>query len=237
MSGADMTGIILLVEDYKKILDANKRVLEARGHTVLCAETLSQARELLQTQRPDLAVLDIMLPDGDGLSFFKEMREGQDAPLGGVPVIFLTGKTEDTEILAGLEAGGNDYITKPYKIAEFCARVQTHLRWQLSKREEVPQMITRGPLSINPVARRAYLNGEDLNLQPKPFGLLLLLVQNENRAFSATELYDAVWDLQMGKDSQALRSAIYEIRSQLDGSGFCISYNRGTGYRFGRAGK
>ena len=116
-------GIVLLLEDNIKILDLNRRMLEKEGLMVLVAKTVEEARERLKVAIPDVAVLDIMLPDGSGIDFLSELRE-----YGNVPVLFLTAKTERADILAGLTAGGNDYISKPYDIDEFRARVLGFVR-------------------------------------------------------------------------------------------------------------
>jgi DNA-binding response OmpR family regulator len=119
----DEKGIVLLLEDNQKILDINRRILEQAGAMVLTAKTIAEARERVQIALPDVAVLDIMLPDGSGLGFLSELREICDAP-----ALFLTAKTEREDVIAGLTAGGNDYITKPYDIDEFRARVMGFLR-------------------------------------------------------------------------------------------------------------
>jgi len=116
-------GIVLLLEDNLKILDINRRLLENKGLMVLTAKTLEEARERVKITVPDVAVLDIMLPDGSGLDFLQELRE--TCP---IPALFLTAKTEHADVIAGLTAGGNDYITKPYDIDEFCARVMGFFR-------------------------------------------------------------------------------------------------------------
>jgi len=115
-------GIVLLLEDNAKILDINRRMLEKDGLVVLTAENIAQARERIKITVPDVAVLDIMLPDGSGLDFLDELREVCDAP-----VLFLTAKAKRADVLAGLKAGGNDYITKPYDIDEFRMRVLNFL--------------------------------------------------------------------------------------------------------------
>ena len=115
--------IVLLVEDNPKILDLNRRLLEKEGIMVLTAKTLVEARERIKLVSPDLAVLDIMLPDGSGLDFLNELRMACDAP-----AIFLSAKTERADVIAGLTAGGNDYISKPYDIDEFRARVMSFLK-------------------------------------------------------------------------------------------------------------
>ena len=120
-------GIVLLVEDNVKILTINKRLLEKEGLLVLTAKSLSEARERIKLVIPDVAVLDIMLPDGSGLDFLSELQEVCDAP-----ALFLTAKADRDDILAGLKAGGNDYITKPYDIEEFRMRVLSFLHLALA---------------------------------------------------------------------------------------------------------
>jgi len=124
-------GIVLLVEDNPKILDINRRMLEKDGYIVLTAKTIEEARERIKIVLPDVAVLDITLPDGNGLDFLSELREVSNAP-----VLFLTAKTERADVLAGLTAGGNDYITKPYDIDEFRARVMGFMRLMETAKEQ-----------------------------------------------------------------------------------------------------
>lgn len=223
------TGVILLVEDDKNILRTNRRILESEGFTVLCAERLSEARQRLAEQTPDVLVLDIMLPDGRGLDFCAEIRESTAAP-----VLFLTALDEKHEIIQGLVAGGNDYITKPYDVDEFVARVKAQLalaRMNQQKAER-SRTITRGPLTLDTVAGRAFLSGKDMLLSPKEFALLRLLVQSEGKALSKEYLYEAVWKLPAGGDARAVKTHLSGVRGKLAGSGFAILSTRGEGYRF-----
>ncbi len=121
-------GIVLLLEDNADVLDLNRRMLEEEGVIVLTATTIAEARERLKIAVPDVAVLDIMLPDGSGIDFLAELRQVCDAF-----VLFLTAKAEQGDILKGLTAGGNDYITKPYNIDEFRMRVMGFLRLASSR--------------------------------------------------------------------------------------------------------
>jgi|GEM_PF-1035508 len=118
---------VLLVEDNPKILDINRRMLEKEGLCVMTAKTIAEARENVKRKTPDLAVLDIMLPDGSGLDFLSELRMLCETSNNHVCALFLTAKAERTDIMAGLTAGGNDYITKPYDIDEFRIRVLNFL--------------------------------------------------------------------------------------------------------------
>ena len=123
--------VVLLLEDNPKILDINRRLLEKEGLMVLTAKSLAEARARIKIAVPDVAVLDIMLGDGSGLDFLSELRE-----VCGAPALFLTAKAERADIIAGLTAGGNDYITKPYDIDEFRARVMGFFRLVDSKRKK-----------------------------------------------------------------------------------------------------
>ena len=223
----EVTGLILLVEDTKKILDANRRILEECGHTVLCAQTLAGARELLKTGKPDLAVLDIMLPDGDGLAFLPELRAHCN-----IPVLFLTAKKERKDILDGLKAGGNDYITKPYSIDEFCARVESALQWEISKREDIRETLTKGSLVLDLVSNRAFINHEDLLLTDNEFSILRLLVQNEGKTMSAEHIYEKVWGQPMVGNSRAVQSSISRLRKKINPAGYDVLTIYGKGYVF-----
>lgn len=149
-------GTILLVEDDKNIQRINRRILEREGFMVLCASTLKETQELLREHTPDALVLDIMLPDGNGLAFCEKIR-----PATSAPVLFLTALDEKSEIIEGLVAGGNDYITKPYDVDEFVARVNAQLRLARMNRRDAEQaeVLARGPLSLDTVALRAFLDG------------------------------------------------------------------------------
>lgn len=127
-------GIVLLVEDNPKILEINHRLLEKECLMILTAKTLAEAREHIKFAVPDVVVLDIMLPDGSGLDFLPELRKVCEAP-----VLFLTAKAERSDVLAGLSAGGNDYITKPYDINEFRMRVLSFLHLVSSAKAQQTQ--------------------------------------------------------------------------------------------------
>jgi DNA-binding response OmpR family regulator len=217
--------LILLVEDNSQIISANKRMLERAGYKALSALTLSSARVLMEERRPDLIILDILMPDGNGLDFVYELREGDNS---GIPVLMLTGLTAKQDVVRGLKAGGDDYLTKPYDFPELLARVEALLR----RAERVPQTVEKGRLSLDVAACIASLDGTDLLLTKKEFALLLLFVQNEERFMSGDSLYEKVWRRPMGDDNEAVKSSIKRLRAKISGSGFCIAWSRGEGYCF-----
>lgn len=203
---------ILLVEDDPNILRTNRRILEREGFTVLCASTLQEARAKLTQHTPDVLVLDIRLPDGSGLSFCEEIR-----PTTFAPVLFLTALDEKSEIIEGLVAGGNDYITKPYDVDELLARVKAQLRLAQINRlaAEQSKTIKRGPLILDTVAMRAYLKGEDMLLSGREFSVLLYLVKNEGKTLSAEQLYEGAWNQSMAGNASALWKCISRLKGKL----------------------
>ena len=227
--------VILLVEDDVNLNKINRMALVSEGYTVHTALTLAEARKRLNNCSPDLILLDVKLPDGIGFDFCKEIRQKPD--FAAVPVLFLTSVNDNAGEMEGLRSGGNDYLRKPYDIDLLRMRVANLLRLQENTVQQViteQKIITKGALSIDTVARRAYVDSADLNLQSKQFGLLLILAQHENQTLSAEYLYEAVWGQPMVGNSQALRKAIYEVRGQLAGSGYSITHERNEGYKFER---
>jgi len=221
-----MNATILLVEDNPHIMKVNRQVLTMQGYQVLEAETLHQGRELFLKEKPSLIILDITLPDGDGLQFCEELRDGSN-----VPILFLSAKKEKKEIVEGLEAGGDDYLPKPYDLDELVARVKTLLR----KAKRIPDTISNGTLTLRVSSNQAFVNGVDIGLSENiEFSLLCIFVQNENRYLSAEYLYEKVWGQPMLGNDNALKNAVSKLRKKLEESEFTITTERGSGYCFER---
>ena len=218
---------LLLVEDNKKIMRGNQRLFGLAGYETVAALTLSEARARLSESRPDAIVLDIMLPDGSGLGFMQELRQGENA---GIPVLLLTGLTTPEDIIRGLTFGGDDYLTKPYDFAVLLARVEALLR----RAQRVPEVIAEGRLSFDITAGVVMLDGVDLLLNKKEFALLLLFFQNPERYMSGEYLYEKVWNAPMNGNPQALKSTLTRLRGKISGSGWNIASSRGEGYIFER---
>ena len=221
-------GVVMLVDDNELVLEANQSALIEDGHTCISAKSLSQARGLLKAMEPDVIVLDILLPDGSGLDFLREIRERSDAP-----VLFLTSKDSPEDQIAGLMAGGNDYITKPYNFLQFRSRVRNFIALK-RKIKQTTENITISGLTLNMSVRQAFFRGEDMRLAPKEFALLHLFVTNEEKVLSTQYLYEKVWGQSMGEDSGALKTAISRLRLKLGESDFLIVTQRGAGYSFYR---
>jgi DNA-binding response OmpR family regulator len=216
---------ILLVEDNEKIMAGNKWMFERQGYEVAAALTLTEARASISKNRTDAIVLDIMLPDGNGLDFMRELRAGENS---GIPILLLTGLAAKEDVLRGLKSGGDDYLTKPYDFDILLERVESLLR----RAERVPEILTKGRLSLNVTAGVAMLDGTDLLLTQKEVSLLLVFFQNEGRLIGAECLYEKVWKTPMANDGSALKNAVYKLRKKLTGSGYMIKSERGEGYIF-----
>lgn len=216
--------LILLVEDNPHIMAINDAALHMRGYRTLQAETAHKCRELLCFHAVDLIVLDILLPDGDGVALCREIKQEYD-----VPILFLTAMGENEDIVKGLTAGGDDYLTKPYDLEVFMARVEARLRAAHPKERAV----RLGPLRMNLLSGRTYIGETDLNLTQKEFAALLYLARHPNRSVSAQELYEAVWQQPMGDDPHAVRMTISRLKQKLGGEDARVTVNsyRSSGYR------
>jgi len=218
---------ILLVEDNEKIMFVNRQMLDWEGYEVTVAPTLTEAKAFIHERRPDAIVLDIMLPDGSGLDFMRELRQSKNA---NIPILLLTGLAEQEDIVRGLAEGGDDYLTKPYDFPILLARIEALLR----RAARVPEVIRKGRLSLDVTADVAALDGRDLLLSQKEFALLQLFTQNEGRSIGSEYLYEKIWNAPMAKDSGALTSCIKRLRAKIEGSGWQIAWARGSGYIFER---
>lgn len=219
---------VLLVEDNEKLSEINSRALRLEGYTVLSALTLEEARRYLKENTPDIIVLDILMPDGNGVDFCREIRERTAAP-----ILFLTSVGGHEQTLLGLAAGGDDYLVKPFDIDMLAAKVGAFLRRdEIARRLRPAKSVTRGALSLDPVSQHAYFSGKDMLLTPKDFALLMQFVVNANRVLTAAELYLAVWNQPILDDANAIKVAVSRLRRKLMGSGYTIASRRGEGYVF-----
>ncbi len=214
---------ILLVEDNKKIMHGNQRLFGMAGYKTIAALTLAEARTAINLQKPDAIVLDIMLPDGNGLDFMQELRSGEYA---GIPILLLTGLGTQEDIIRGFTTGGDDYLTKPYDFPILLARIEALLR----RSQRVPEVLTKGRLSLDITSSVATVNGIDLLLNKKEFALLLIFIQNPENYIDGAYLYEKVWNAPIAGNAQALKSTLARLRVKLNGSGWGIVSSRGEGY-------
>lgn len=217
---------ILCVEDNPKVQMMNRPLLESKGYTVKMAMTIAEAREAVKQAIPDLIILDIRLPDGNGLDFLRELRKTST-----VPVIALTNDIEEQDTVEGLASGCDDYIHKPYSLAILGARIDALIR----RADHVPDTVIKGALTLKINYNKAFVNNKDIGLSPNiEFSLLNFFFKNENKILTPELLYQEVWGQPMAGNDRALITAVSEVRKKLEasGSGFTIRTVRGKGYCF-----
>lgn len=219
---------ILMVEDEVSVLAANKRMLARRGYEVIEAASAKEAFKHIENEQFDLVILDVMLPDGNGFDICKKLREHSE-----VPILFLTGKTDIADKVEGLTIGGDYYLTKPFQFEEMLAVVKRLL--EKAAKNSAQRMIKKAGLELNLETSSVILNGKEVQLTTKEFGLLLILVQNENKVLSNEELYEAVWKMDAALDTRTIRKHIMNLRSKICNEGrskFDIVTVYGKGYVF-----
>lgn len=225
---------ILMIEDEENVLALNERTLvRFSGGAFRCdkARSLAEARTILADTPEDfdLIMLDITLPDGSGLDFVDEAHAVSHAP-----ILILSARNTREEVIEGLQRGGDNYITKPYDPDDLCARVFAMLRREDDRRNEPPEKITCGAITLDLVAGRAEISGADMLLTGKEFALLSLFAQNEGRTMSAEYLYEKIWKQPMTGDDGAIKNIVYKLRKKLADTGYAITNERSEGYTFQR---
>ena len=167
---------ILLVEDDERISEPLLRVLGGEGYDVVHTATGGEGLAAVAARSPDLLLLDLTLPDIDGLDVCRKVREERPE----LPIIMLTARAEEMDIIVGLGAGADDYVPKPFRLAELVARIKARLR-VAQVAQQIPRELTGGPLRVNTESRRAYLDGDELELTSKEFDLLALADEQARR--------------------------------------------------------
>ena len=202
---------ILVVDDEKTLVKGMKFNLENEGYEVECAYDGAAALELAREGRFDLLILDVMMPEMDGIEACMKIRE-----FSNVPIIMLTAKSEDADKLMGFESGADDYLTKPFNILELKARVRALLR-RAGKREQAEEAAVQcGTIRVDPTSRNAYRDGELVELTAKEFDLVELLIRNPNRVYSRENLLDLIWGYEYRSDIRTVDVHIRRIREKLE---------------------
>jgi two-component system, OmpR family, KDP operon response regulator KdpE len=220
---------ILVVDDEPQIVRALKVVLREAGFQAVAAETASQALDLAAVSPPDAAIVDLVLPDGDGVVLTRRLREWSE-----MPILVLSAVGEEDQKVRALEAGADDYITKPFGTRELVARLQAALR-RTAPAEEEPKIAVEG-LEIDLAARVVRREEEPIHLTPIEFELLRVLVRNRGRLMTHRALLAEVWGPQSMEDIQPLRTHIARLRAKIEPEGVegprYIVTDPGVGYRF-----
>ena len=200
---------ILLVEDNEQIMEINEWYLTRHGYRTQKAYTVAQAREYLRHTCPDLIILDVLLPDGDGLSFCTEIRRTHI-----MPILFLTGVVTDKDMMAAYRNGGNDYITKPYDLDMLGVRVEALLTYAKGLRLNGQDHFF-GPLQFDLIRTEAFVDGKPLNLSQKEFHLLYYLALNHGETIPKEALFREVWGMETGADGPMLWTAISRLKKKI----------------------
>lgn len=207
-----MSDKILVVEDAPRVMRLVSEVLRAVGYQVVTAGTGDTALRMVALEQPDLILLDILLPQGmDGYEVCRRLREFSD-----VPVIMLTAKARDQDLLAGFDAGADDYLTKPFNAKELVARVKAVLRRSQNQGQPAPAKASCGDLEINFARHTVSVGGTSVSLTRTEYALLRELAMNANRVVPHEDLLTAVWGEEYRSDIDYLRAYIRYLRKKLE---------------------
>lgn len=220
---------LLVVEDDADIGFELREALTGHGFTVDWATTAADAEQLLQHRLPDLILLDLGLPDRDGVALCRSLR----ATLANTVIVVLTARTDEFEVVVALDGGADDYLTKPFRLTELLARLRAHLRRQPAAAST--PVVTVGTVRVDPHARRAWVGDTELSLRPKEFDVLHLLVEHAGQVVSRDTLMASVWDEHWFGSTKTLDVHVSALRRKLADHGESpqrITTLRGRGYRY-----
>jgi two-component system KDP operon response regulator KdpE len=220
---------VLVCDDEPHIVRALKIVMREAGFEALPAETVAEALQVASLQRPDAAILDLVLPDGDGVEICKALRKWSD-----MPILVLSAMGDEDHKVRALEAGADDYVTKPFSPRELVARLQAVLRRSTPQAGE--PVIHADGLEVDLAARVVRRSGEEIHLTPTEFDLLRMLVRNRGRLLTHRALLQEVWGPAHAEDVPTLRTSIARLRRKIEPEGDpgprYIRTDSGVGYRF-----
>ena len=204
---------VLVCDDDKAIVKSIEIYLNADGYKTFPAYNGKEALEIMAKEKIHCIIMDIMMPKMDGISATLEIRKSSN-----VPLIFLSAKSEDTDKIAGLTFGGDDYVTKPFNPLELCARVKSQIRRYVSfgSIEETQTVITTGGLSIDTEARRVTLDGEDVRVTATEYKILEYLMMNMGKTLSSNQIYENVWNENAFSTEKTVTVHIRRIREKIE---------------------
>ena len=217
---------ILVVDDERNIVELIKYNLEKEGYEVICAYDGIEAVNIAKQDRPDLIILDVMLPGQGGLEVTRILRRETKTP-----IIMATAKGEEIDKILGLELGADDYVPKPFSPRELVARVKAVLRRTSGKAEEKDEIVF-GNLSLNLIKHEVRKNGKEVELKPKEFDLLYVFMKNAGRVLTRQFLEEAVWGIEYVGTTRAIDATASRLRGKLGPLGERIAPVKGLGYKF-----
>jgi DNA-binding response OmpR family regulator len=219
---------LLIIDDEPAILETVESKLRKEGYTTFTADSAEEGMRLFRRIKPDLVLLDLMLPQRSGYDFCRAVRRDS-----GTPIIIISAKSDESDRVRGLELGADDYIVKPFTLGEMAARVKAVLR--RSTGEPVKEVIERRNLKIDPKSHECWLNGKTLSLSPKEFALLYFLARNAGQVFSRETLLDRVWGRDAFVSARTVDVHIRWLRTHIEADANNperLMTVRGVGYKF-----
>ena len=228
---------VLICDDDRDIVAALKIYLSSEQYRLFAAYTGAEALEIVRRENIQLILMDIMMPELDGIAATAKIREESN-----VPIIFLTAKSETSDKILGLNIGADDYITKPFDPVEVLARVRSQLRryTALGGQNRKPDVITIGAVSLDDPAKTVTVDGEPVNLTPSEYGILKLLMSHPGKVFSSAKIYESVWN-ETGVGSEgAVAVHIRHLREKIEINPSDPRYIKvvwGQGYKFEKSGR
>ena len=230
---------ILVVDDERTIREVVRRYLELEGFEVIEAENGSQTMGVLEDQKPDLIILDIMLPGLDGFQITRNIRTPDEyTPLkvnGDIPIIFLSARTGEEDRIQGFEVGADDYVTKPFSPRELVARVKAVIRRSGTDDEELDEPIQHNELYIDPRSRTVTIHEKPVSLTAKEFDLLWFLVRHPRQVFTRSQLLDNIWGYEFYGDESTVTVHVRRLREKVEPDASKPTYIQtvwGVGYKF-----
>ena len=229
-----MSDTILLVEDDRAIAEMVDDALGRNGFMSLHAADASEAESVLKAQRPDLVVLDWMLPGISGIEFARKLRREDNTK--DLPIIMLTARAEENDRVKGFEAGIDDYVVKPFSVRELVARIRAVLRRSHLNREDDPIEISG--LHLDPLSHRVSVGDDAVKMGPTEFRMLHFFMTNQERVFTRGQLLDRVWGSNVYVEERTVDVHVRRLRKALSKTGFdrFVQTVHGTGYRFSKMG-
>lgn len=227
---SDVIANILIVEDEQQIRRFLGAALQAEGFRVFEADTLQRGLIEAATRKPDLVILDLGLPDGDGNQFIIEVRQWSQ-----LPIIVLSARSEETDKVQALNAGADDYLAKPFGIAEMLARVRANLRRRIGEREQESPEICFGDIRVDRINRHVFRNNEEIHLTQLEYKLLLVLLAQPGKVLTHRQLLTSVWGPTYIEQTQYIRIYMGHLRQKLELDATRPRYlqtETGIGYRF-----
>jgi len=203
-------GRVLVVDDEAAILRFLKPALEANGYDMISAGTMAEALKRTASESPDIVLLDLGLPDGDGKDLIRQARQWSD-----VPIIVLSAREREAENIESLDLGADDYVNKPFNVGELMARMRAATRHRMQRKAEIP-VLRVGEIEVDATRHRVTRAGVELKLTPKEFELLSFLARHAGRVLTHKQILTAVWGPAHTQDTQYLRVYIGQLRQKVE---------------------